>query len=60
MTSLDQGYQGAYVNFINDEGTARVRDAYPTETWSRLAEVKRRYDPTNLFRRNQNVPPAGA
>jgi FAD/FMN-containing dehydrogenase len=58
--SLDQGYQGAYVNFINDEGADRVRDAYPTETWNRLAEIKRRYDPTNLFHRNQNVPPAGA
>ena len=58
--SLDQGYRGAYVNFINDEGAERVRDAYPTETWSRLAEIKRRYDPTNLFHRNQNVPPATA
>jgi len=58
--TLDQGYQGAYVNFINDEGADRVRDAYPTETWDRLAEIKHRYDPTNLFHRNQNVPPAGA
>jgi hypothetical protein len=58
--SLDQGYRGAYVNFINDEGPDRVRDAYPPETWDRLAEIKRRYDPTNLFRRNQNVPPAAA
>ena len=58
--SLDQGYRGAYVNFINDEGAERVRDAYPQETWDRLAEIKRRYDPTNLFHRNQNVPPAAA
>jgi len=58
--SLDQGYRGAYVNFINDEGAERVRDAYPTETWNRLAEIKHRYDPTNLFHRNQNVPPVSA
>ena len=49
---------GAYVNFVNDEGEARVHDAYPPATWARLAEVKRRYDPDNVFNRNQNVPPA--
>jgi hypothetical protein len=58
--TLDQGFNGAYVNFINDEGAARVHDAYPAATWDRLAEIKRRYDPTNLFHRNQNVPPATA
>jgi FAD/FMN-containing dehydrogenase len=57
---LEQGYDGAYVNFLNDEGEERVRDAYPAATWERLARTKRRYDPTNLFRRNQNVPPASA
>jgi FAD/FMN-containing dehydrogenase len=49
---------GAYVNFLEDEGAARVRDAYPTTTLQRLAAVKRRYDPTNLFRINQNIRPA--
>jgi FAD/FMN-containing dehydrogenase len=48
---------GAYVNFLGDEGEARVHDAYPDATWRRLTDVKRRYDPTNLFRRNQNVSP---
>ena len=48
----------AYVNFVNDEGAARVHDIYPEETYARLREIKRRYDPTNLFRRNQNIPPA--
>ena len=48
----------AYVNFLEDEGPARVRDAYPAGTWDRLAAIKRRYDPSNLFRLNQNVPPA--
>jgi FAD/FMN-containing dehydrogenase len=56
--ALDQGDPGAYVNFLGDEGQARVRDAYPGSTWDRLAAIKRRYDPTNLFRLNQNVPPA--
>jgi FAD/FMN-containing dehydrogenase len=49
--------RGVYVNFLGDEGADRVRDAYPGGTWGRLVAVKRRYDPDNLFRRNQNVPP---
>ena len=49
---------GAYVNFLGDEGEERVREAYPGSTWERLVEIKRRYDPTNLFRLNQNIPPA--
>jgi FAD/FMN-containing dehydrogenase len=56
--ALRQGDPGVYVNFLGDEGPARVREAYPGSTWERLAAVKRRYDPDNLFRRNQNVPPA--
>ena len=47
----------AYVNFLGDEGEARVRDAYPGTTWDRLVEVKRRYDPENLFRSNHNIAP---
>jgi FAD/FMN-containing dehydrogenase len=57
---LRQGDAGAYVNFVGDEGEARIHDAYPGPTWDRLAVIKRRYDPTNLFRRNQNIPPATA
>jgi FAD/FMN-containing dehydrogenase len=56
--ALDQGDAGVYVNFVGDEGEARVRDAYPGPTWDRLAAIKGRYDPTNLFHLNQNVPPA--
>jgi FAD/FMN-containing dehydrogenase len=55
---LHQPDAGAYVNFLSDEGPERVRAAYPGATWERLAEVKRRYDPDNLFRHNENVPPA--
>ena len=60
VATLRQSDQGAYVNFLADEGEAAVRAAYPGPTWDRLASVKRRYDPSNLFRLNQNVPPAGA
>jgi FAD/FMN-containing dehydrogenase len=57
---LYDGDDGAYVNFLADEGQERVRAAYPGRTWERLASVKRRYDPENLFRLNQNIPPASA
>ena len=56
--ALQQGDEGAYVNFLGDDGQARLRQAYPGLTWDRLAAVKARYDPTNLFRLNQNIPPA--
>jgi FAD/FMN-containing dehydrogenase len=55
--ALRQDDHGAYVNFVPDEGEAGVRAAYPGATWDRLVEIKRRYDPTNLFRHNQNIPP---
>jgi FAD/FMN-containing dehydrogenase len=48
---------GVYSNFLDDEGEGRVRDAYPSATYEHLVEVKRRYDPSNLFRRNQNISP---
>jgi FAD/FMN-containing dehydrogenase len=50
---------GAYVNFLDDEGEERIRFAYGEEHFDRLAEVKGRYDPANLFRLNQNVAPSG-
>jgi hypothetical protein len=56
--TLQQGDQGAYVGFLGDEGEGRVHQAYPPATWERLAAVKARYDPTNLFRGNHNIPPA--
>ncbi|MEA2583623.1 MAG: hypothetical protein QOF33_1708 [Thermomicrobiales bacterium] len=48
---------GVYVNFLENEGEDRIREAYPAATYARLAEIKRWYDPGNLFRFNQNVPP---
>ena len=55
---LRQSDEGAYVNFLEDEGEERIRAAYPGATWDRLREIKGHYDPDNLFRRNQNIPPA--
>jgi hypothetical protein len=49
---------GAYLNFMDEEGEARIREAYPQATYQRLAQVKQRYDPHNHFRRNQNILPA--
>ena len=57
VAALHQGDTGAYVNFLVDEGETRVRAAYPGTTWDRLSVIKGRYDPTNLFRLNQNIPP---
>lgn len=48
---------GAYVNFMMQEGPDRVAAAF-RDNYDRLTQVKRRYDPANLFRQNQNVPPA--
>ena len=56
--AVRRGEPGVYVGFLGDEGEARIHEAYPGPTWDRLAAIKARYDPTNLFRLNQNVPPA--
>ena len=50
---------GAYVNMMMDEGEERVRASY-RDNYDRLADVKRTYDPDNLFRINQNIRPARA
>ena len=49
--------RGVYSNFLEDEGEARVREAYPDGAYERLVDVKRRYDPDNLFHLNQNIQP---
>jgi hypothetical protein len=55
---LSKGDERGYAGFLADEGQDRVRAAYPGETWDRLRRVKAKYDPDNLFRLNQNIPPA--
>jgi FAD/FMN-containing dehydrogenase len=47
---------GAYVNMIMDEGADRVQAAY-RDNYDRLAQIKAKYDPQNLFRVNQNIKP---
>jgi FAD/FMN-containing dehydrogenase len=49
---------GAYVGYLGDEGEDRVRAAYSPATYTRLAAIKRQYDPDNLFRLNSNIQPA--
>jgi FAD/FMN-containing dehydrogenase len=56
--ALEPMARGVYVNFLGDEGQDRVRSAYGAKTYDRLAELKARVDPTNLFRSNQNILPA--
>jgi FAD/FMN-containing dehydrogenase len=56
--SLGKDGAGGYVGFLGEEDEATIRAAYPGATWDRLREVKRRYDPDNLFHLNHNIPPA--
>ncbi len=56
-SALRQDDAGVYVNFLGDEGPGKVRAAYPGGAWERLAAIKAKYDPTNLFHRNHNIRP---
>lgn len=49
---------GTYVNFTGEADAALVRASYPPDTFRRLVELKNEYDPTNLFRLNQNIAPS--
>ena len=49
---------GAYANFLTGEGPARVQAAYSPAHYARLVEIKRQYDPGNIFHLNANIPPA--
>ena len=56
-SALQPHHTGVYVNFLMDEGQQRVHDAYGSVKYDRLRALKRKYDPDNVFRLNQNIPP---
>jgi hypothetical protein len=56
-SALEPHQTGVYVNFLMDEGDARVRRAYGDAKYKRLQTLKRHWDPDNFFRHNQNIPP---
>jgi hypothetical protein len=56
-SALKPYHTSVYVNFLMDEGEERVREAYGPEKYDRLRTLKRKYDPENVFRLNQNIAP---
>ena len=56
-SALEPQHQNVYVNFLMEEGEERVRQAYGAAKYDRLKTLKRKYDPDNFFRLNQNIPP---
>jgi FAD/FMN-containing dehydrogenase len=58
LDALQPHAAGVYVNFLDsDDDTSRVREAYGDDTYRRLAEVKAKYDPENVFHNNKNIRP---
>jgi FAD/FMN-containing dehydrogenase len=57
--ALEPHSRGLYVNFTNEDTGDRIRTAYSDEQWRRLTALKAKYDPTNFFRMNANIPPNG-
>jgi len=55
--ALEPHSRGVYVNFTSDDAADRVRAAYSDQQWRRLTALKAKYDPTNFFRMNANIPP---
>jgi FAD/FMN-containing dehydrogenase len=56
-SGLEPFHTSVYVNHLMEEGEERIRQAYGTKKYDRLKALKRRYDPDNLFRLNQNIKP---
>jgi FAD binding domain/Berberine and berberine like len=56
-SALAPHHTSVYVNFLMEEGEERIRQAYGSDKYDRLKALKRKYDPTNLFRLNQNIQP---
>ena len=58
VTSALGADAATYVNFTGESNAAVVRASYPPDTYRRLVDLKNEYDPTNLFRLNQNIAPS--
>jgi len=56
-SALEPWHTTVYVNFLGEEGEERIRAAYGADKYDRLKALKRKYDPDNFFRINQNIPP---
>ncbi|MEK6272943.1 MAG: FAD-binding oxidoreductase [Actinomycetota bacterium] len=56
-SALEPYHTSVYVNFLMDQGEEAIRQAYGPDKYDRLKALKRRYDPDNFFRLNQNIPP---
>jgi hypothetical protein len=56
-SALQPWHEGVYVNFLGNEGAERIQQSYGPKKYERLQSLKRKYDPDNFFRINQNIPP---
>jgi Berberine and berberine like len=56
-SALAPYHTSVYVNFLMAEGEERIRQAYGQTKYNRLKALKEKYDPSNFFRLNQNIPP---
>jgi Berberine and berberine like len=56
-SALEPHHTSVYVNFLMDQGEEGIRQAYGPDKYDRLKALKRRWDPDNFFRLNQNIPP---
>ena len=57
FAALEPHSRGVYVNFTSDDANDRARVAYTDAQWAKLTALKAKYDPTNFFRLNANIPP---
>ena len=59
LDALEPHRAGVYVNFLDaDDDPSRIREAYSDANYRRLADVKTKYDPDNVFHNNKNIQPA--
>jgi Berberine and berberine like len=56
FSALEPHSRGVYANFVSDDAGDRIRVGYSDQQWLRLTALKAKYDPTNFFRMNANIP----